>query len=61
MALPQRGQRLEEDAQLVPQLEHVEQPVQPVTFEMLEEQLPPEQEEHALFPLEQLFEQPFEQ
>ena len=44
IALPQRGQSVEEDAQLVPQLEQVEQPVQPFTFDTLPEQLTPEQE-----------------
>ena len=43
IALPQRGQSVDEDAQLVPQLEQVEQLVQPVTFDTLEEQPPFEQ------------------
>ena len=37
IALPQRGQSVDEDAQLVPQLEQVEQPVQPLTLEILAE------------------------
>ena len=40
IALPQRGQSVEEEAQLVPQLEQVEQLVQPFTFETLAEHAP---------------------
>lgn len=45
IALPQRGQREEDDAQLVPQLEQVEQLVHPPTFDTLPEQLvhPPDE------------------
>ena len=44
IVLPQRGQSVDEDAQLVPQLEQVEQLVQPVTFDTLPEQALFEQE-----------------